>query len=62
MERPTSFDTRRTLATCESCGSHFRRHPRETWRRLCLQCWRYSRAAQGLQLARNALRGTDHCA
>ena len=33
-------------ATCESCGDTFTRAPGESWKRLCLSCWRATPAAK----------------
>lgn len=34
----------RQRATCTSCGSTFWRDPAESWKHLCLSCWRESKA------------------
>ena len=33
-------------ATCEECGGTFPRAPGESWKRLCLPCWKASPAAR----------------
>lgn len=33
-------------ATCEECGDAFTRAPGESWKRLCLPCWKASPAAK----------------
>lgn len=33
-------------ATCECCGDTFTRTPGESWKRLCLACWKASPAAK----------------
>jgi len=33
-----------THATCEECGDTFTRAPGESWKRLCLSCWKASPA------------------
>lgn len=33
-------------ATCEECGDTFTRAPGESWKRLCLPCWKASPAAR----------------
>lgn len=33
-------------ATCEACGDAFTRAPGESWKRLCLPCWKASPAAK----------------
>lgn len=32
-----------TWATCTKCDSEFWREPHETWKRLCLDCWKESK-------------------
>lgn len=31
------------LTACTDCGQHFQRKTDETWKRLCLPCWRKSK-------------------
>lgn len=33
-------------AKCQKCGVGFEREPGETWKRLCLDCWKDSKAKQ----------------
>lgn len=33
-------------ATCEACGDTFTRAPGESWKRLCLRCWKATPAAK----------------
>lgn len=33
--------------SCSDCGAIFDREPQETWKRLCLECWRYKKEASG---------------
>lgn len=33
-------------ATCEECGDTFTRAPGESWKRLCLSCWKATPAAK----------------
>ncbi len=34
----------RQRSICTSCGTSFWRNPDETWKHLCLECWRDSKA------------------
>ncbi len=45
-----------TVATCECCGGHFQRRRCESWKRLCLNCWRWNKVGQALSMASQLLR------
>lgn len=40
-----------TIATCECCGTHFQRRRSESWKRLCVDCWRWNKVGQALSQA-----------
>ena len=40
-----------TTATCSCCGYGFHRRRGESWKRLCLDCWRWQKVGQALSLA-----------
>jgi len=46
-------------AICPSCGIEFSRAKRETWRRLCLKCYRWQTARRHSLAAAELLRGVE---
>lgn len=43
-------------AICECCGTTFNRRRAETWKKLCLDCWRWSKAGALMSRASRLLR------
>ena len=54
----SEFSTLRTeSACCTNCGTHFKRHPAETWKTLCMKCWRWHQARKRIEAAHKFLQG-----
>jgi hypothetical protein len=34
------------MAYCQECGDHFKRQAHETWKYLCLHCWKAAKKAE----------------
>lgn len=49
-------------AICEICGTDFHREPSETWKRLCVDCWKQAKADELAVLREENDRLTDDLA
>ena len=53
--RPANCSTE--VAHCESCGTTFRRGVAESWKTVCVRCWRWQMARKRIKAACDFLAG-----